>query len=524
MTRHERLLLVLAWLAVGAVLLARPRDYGLAPGHHGYLSAHGAAIAKNLGSAHGLLMFERQSLARCGEKPRPVAYSRFPQTSFALIAAAMGLAGQAPAQELAAARALMLLFFLAAMICAFLTLRRILGRSLVALGATLFAFSGWYLAFYGDMIFNDLPALFGLLLAFDGVVSFEQHRRRGQLYFKGLLAVSLGMQPLALLAAYALLSLLRARWGPRTPAPPRARHAIGVSAVALLLSLAILGGNLLHERQQTGLPWAKLESIESLQRRAGLDARWSGRWAAALRWDAFGQQQLRRVLRMALPHTESLRPARVNGRDRGSLVEALGGVAVLALALLLLRGEPRFLFGVVLLAGFAWALPMRHFTAFHDFQSLYYIGSPLALYGALLGWLGTRAPRLLPLAVFAALACFANAHRGAIRFQRQLSRWAHAEQLSADFAAIRQAVPPGQVVWLGSRARRLGGVDHAVDFYLARRIFSSERTCASFILSDDPQAAKASLTPTNHRVFVRSTPASTSQTSPPKTTGPRGHP
>ncbi|PYQ13182.1 MAG: hypothetical protein DMH00_04620, partial [Acidobacteria bacterium] len=39
---------------------------------------------------------------------------------------------------------------------------------------------------------------------------------------------------------------------------------------------------------------------------------------------------------------------------------------------------------VALLSGFVWILGMRQFTAFHDFQSLFYVGFVLVFYLAIL--------------------------------------------------------------------------------------------------------------------------------------------
>ena len=58
----------------------------------------------------------------------------------------------------------------------------------------------------------------------------------------------------------------------------------------------------------------------------------------------------------------------------------VSGTCLLGLAFV----RPTILWATLVLSGFCWALPIRHSTAFHDFESLFYIGLPLVLFSLVL--------------------------------------------------------------------------------------------------------------------------------------------
>ena len=111
----------------------------------------------------------------------------------------------------------MLLFFAAAAVAAWLSLRRLFDPW-AALAAVLLSCSSWYALYYNDMIFNDVPTLFGVLLAFHGMAVFVQEGRFRQLVVKSCAALLLGWQVYALLLAFIAFGVAdalrqRAPWG-----------------------------------------------------------------------------------------------------------------------------------------------------------------------------------------------------------------------------------------------------------------------------------------------------------------------
>ena len=166
--------------------------------HHDWVSSLGLAKAANFSPDHAFLMFSRQTLDPEMDSGY-VLRNRFPPGAFALTALAIapfdGLSSQ-----ILAARMLMLLFFAAAAVVAWLSLRRLFDPW-AALAAVLLSCSSWYALYYSDMIFNDVPSLFGVLLAFHGMVVFVQEGRFRQLVVKSCAALLLGWQVYALLLA-----------------------------------------------------------------------------------------------------------------------------------------------------------------------------------------------------------------------------------------------------------------------------------------------------------------------------------
>ena len=134
------------------------------------------ARAANLNAEHFFVRFSHRTLEPDGS----VAYHRdgggAPGGDFAL----RFVTGQFPRDHtarLTAARVLMALFFFGAALLAYLSLARMLERRWPALSAVLLVFS-WFWAGSGDVVAAaGPPALFGVFLAFHGLVVFAQEGR-----------------------------------------------------------------------------------------------------------------------------------------------------------------------------------------------------------------------------------------------------------------------------------------------------------------------------------------------------------
>ena len=107
---------------------------------------------------------------------------------------------------LTAARLLMLAVFCAAALTAHLAVARIAGSGLIALAATLFAFSGIYALYHADAVFGEsVMDLFGVMLAFHCMVVFVQEGRFRQLLVKTCAALFLGWHVYGLLLPFIAL-------------------------------------------------------------------------------------------------------------------------------------------------------------------------------------------------------------------------------------------------------------------------------------------------------------------------------
>ena len=153
-------------LALSSVFVfGNDRSQFYRPGHHGFIAAQTMTVAANLSPEHGFAGFLRREPDADGGT-RYVVYNRFPIGSYALIRLATLPAGDDIPGQILAARTLMLAFFAAAAVLAYLSLVRLLGDRRIALAATLLAFSPYYLLYYSDSISpEESPNLFGGLRA-----------------------------------------------------------------------------------------------------------------------------------------------------------------------------------------------------------------------------------------------------------------------------------------------------------------------------------------------------------------------
>ena len=202
--------LALLLLALSSVFVfGNDRSQFYRPGHHDYVTVHTLTLSTNLSAEHGFLLFTRRKLNPQGEPRYASLYHRFPIGSYALVKLAILPFDDFPKQILAG-RLLMLAFFAAAAVLAYLALARLLGDRRIALAATLLAFSSYYLLHYGDMIsVEESTNLFGIMLVFHGMVLYAQEGRFRQLLIKTAVALLLGWHALALIAPFVLFALGR---------------------------------------------------------------------------------------------------------------------------------------------------------------------------------------------------------------------------------------------------------------------------------------------------------------------------
>ena len=175
-------------------------------GQHGWISLQTLTIAANLSAEHYFLGYLARWRDQHGE-PAYWVYNRFPPSAHGVIALAIRPFGDDFPRAVRAARLLMLAFFAAAAVLAYLSLVRLLGDRRIALAATLLACSSHYLLFYNDMISAEASTnLFGVMLAFHGMVLFAQEGRFRQLLVKTAVALLLGWHAVGLVAAFVPLA------------------------------------------------------------------------------------------------------------------------------------------------------------------------------------------------------------------------------------------------------------------------------------------------------------------------------
>ena len=518
--RSSRLPLALLLLALSTVFLfGNDRGYFYRFMGNG-MSVNHLAVAANRSPAHNFLGFHRQTLDAAGA-PSYEVYNRFPIGGYLLIKLAILPFGDDSSAQLYAARLLMLLFFTATAVLAYLSLARLTAHRWMALTATLLAFSSPYCLYFNDIVTPEAwPDLFGIFLVFHGMITFVQEGRFRQLLGKTCLALLLGWHVYALLLPFVVLGLAGAlvravrsgggisAWGhlPRVTASLLRSRYLTLGVVALLFGTAVLSFNFANEyvalNGETDL--TNLPSFRSMLKRTGQREDFTAFYAKWLAWPYFPKTQFYRIAGMSLPFAftehDVLDPS--PGTPLG-LQHVIGivvsGTCLIGLAFV----RHQILWATLVLSGFCWALPMRHMTSppFHNSESLVYIGLPLVFFSLVLLFIHRLSRSHLSVVVglsAAALLVFVLSNfqmsRGGyytvedagIRFQKDVM---------TDFDVIRKMTAGNVVAMPTSLTYMRYALTGTVLLFEPGRL-------ADFVISRSRHESAALLTPDNRRVFL----------------------
>ena len=492
-------LLLLALAAAFAFSGARDSFYRSRS--HDWNSSKNMALAENLSPSHNFRLFLWRSP---GEDGAPVyeMYSRFPVGGPALIKLAALPFGDDVSAKILAARTLALAMFAGAALFVYLALARITGCRWTALAATLFGFSSFWLLYYADEISNEsVMDLFAVSLTFHGMVLFLDERRFGQLVAKSCAALLIGWHVYALLlpfialgfGAEAVAAARGMRGVGRRRVLPKLGRALGrlalsryliLGAAALLFGIGVLAFNFYNEYTAFDgeVPLSELPTVRSVITRVGQDDSVYGEYEFdRLAWNRFIGEQLYRVgvsvLPYAAPFARELGQTDYAPLTRPAWAAALGLAATAgAAACALFARRHKTALATLALFGFVWAIPMRHNTAFLDFESVFFAGVPMVLVAAALA----RARRLsLPklnmpragewvatAAALIAVGTFAASAFEMSRFGRDDARAAFDRALMDDFSEMRETVR-GASVFVPTFLRRYSDFDGSELTYAA---------------------------------------------------------
>ena len=463
------------------------------PGERGWLYSDGLSEtfttlalsrAANLSAERGFVFTSMRK--RADGTVRYDLYNRFPIGAFVLIKLSiLPFEGDSSAQ-LVAARVLMLAFFCAAAVLAYLALARLTGSRAVALGATLLTFSSYHLLVYSATVSNDgIVDLFAVMLVFHGMVLFKDGggaRRFWQLAVKVCAALLLGWHVYGLLLPFLVFCAAQeavAAWrqgatdanAPRTFAKrlwKALARVLGsrcalLGALALLFGTGVLGYNITREHAvfdgQRAV--AELPSVRSMLRRTGFaDAGFRG--ADELAWPTFFKWQFHRVGALCLPFALA---GGIEFDERawrkidapylfwgGGVIATLGCFAGLALF-----RRPRAPPAALALAGFCWALLARGQTAwdYHQFEGMFHLGVPLCLFAAVLLALRRRWRQVAVSGAAVSVVVFAGSSV-ALGLRHSDDGEAQAQQAQmAEFDAIATTIR-GRTVWVAAHLAALG--------------------------------------------------------------------
>ena len=519
-----------AWLPPALLLLALStmfifggdrRGYFYRDHRHYEMSALNMAIVENLSINEHFLMFTYKYLNQDG-KPTYSPYNRFPIGSFALIKLAISPFGEDLSAKIYAARMLMLLFFAAAALMAYLSLRRLAFSPWIALTATLLAFSSAYPLYYSDVISRESTVdVFAVLLVFHGMAIFEQEGRFRQLLAKTCIALLLGWHVYGLLLPFIafglMLTLLKTRVDASVPllslrqlkhtarAMLRSRY-LALGAVALLFGISVLTINFTNEyfALNREKPLTDLPSFNSMMGRTTRG--YIEGYDKYIVWSNFLERQFYRIGVMFTPYAFSPPYAEVSDGDYTlpRLFVILGIAASVATLIgLPLARRYKILLASLALSGFCWAALVRYNAGFpwHNFEGIFHIGIALTLISfVLLALYRLLGERLVAALAVISLAVFV------------LSGWRIAQPsdagqeiefhkaITSDFQLIRN-MTDGKIIWPW---QMYDGYLNAIgNYYLtAYRVLGPPYPHAPFVVTSIKAGGLASLTPQNQIVFL----------------------
>ena len=507
------------------------------PGHHDWLSSKFLALAENMAPRWNFTGFAYLEPDQEGNPVPRHLYNRFPIGGYLLIKLATLPFGDDLSAKIVAARALMLTCFAAAAALAHLALARTFASRWIACAATALAFSSYYCLYYSDMISTEVAVdLFAVMLTLHGMAVFVQEGRFRQLLAKTCIALALGWHVYALLLPFIAFSMASDLILASRAACSGLRNkikrfltalffgrpfALGVTAFtfgALVLSANLLGE---YHMLEGAKPVTELPTWRSIIKRVGQERWFSAMHAEVLSWPLFLESQFqglgRMILPYALPGYGSLPLGHRTDWEPWMSGLFLIGVAALAVCLAwLCFSRQRILLAALTLSGFFWSLPMRHSVAFHDFESVFYIGVPLTLFSLILLHIRKLSgERLMArIAVAALLVLVFSSWQMNRSGQDAAGRAFHAEVME-DFQAIRGGTEDGAIgVLLMGEQTRAVGASGALEYYLAQRPFLplqhpptsklelGRLEVVDFIVTNWRKPGVDTLTPQNRRFFL----------------------
>ena len=511
--RPPALPLALLLLAMTALfLLGHDRTAFYRGHHHDWNSSQTLAFAENLSFRHNLLIFHYHTRDAAGNPRYSTPYSRFPPGGYALVKLAiLPFGADAFRAKIYAGRLLMLLLFSAAAALAYHALARIIGSRWDALTATLLAFASYYVLYYADKISNEVTLdLFAVMLAFHGMAVFIQEGRFRQLVVKSCLALLLGWHAYAFLLPFILFGLaaelLKLRrnnaglsvvadwsiWRQYGSTVLRSRY-LTLGVVTLLVGIAVLAFNFGNEYLALDgeIPLRELPSVESVVKRFSGNEQFNTKFDARLEPGIFVPEQFYRIAMMAIPYAVNPYPikgqaASYNYRDYPGIALGVLMTGFCLAGLVGIRRRPDLLLPLATLAaaGFCWALPLRNNVINHDFETVFYIGMPLAAFSLALLYLRRLRQRGLEVALaVAALGVFAfsaAAMAGVGQVRTELA--VEAEQME-DYAVIRELVDDQAAIYIPWRQweLRVSGAVWADEYFLAGKTLIYEYGDAGFL-------------------------------------------
>ncbi|MBN1901179.1 hypothetical protein JW926_07645 [Candidatus Sumerlaeota bacterium] len=491
----KRLPYCLLICVVALIFVFQNDNHGFQKGHHGFLSSHGMTLSSNLSLKHHLLMFNRMYLEKDG-KIYYETYNRFPVGFFLILKIFIFPFSHDFSMQISIARNVMISFFAAALYIAFLSIRRLTKNTSMSMAIVLLSFSSYYCMYYNDMIFNDVPTFFGLLLTFHGMVIYIQENRFPQLLFKVMFGLFFGWQVLALILPFIVYGMLEVWLSSGAFSRVVKSRFLLLGLFSFLFAAFLLSCNLLNESITMKKPFYQIPTFNKMLWRMGLIENKTLRQSEEkIPKGKFLSDQSYRIGRMSIPFI--FVPYRGNYR----LIIVYGFCVSLCCILAIIYARRKILVTSLFLSGFCWALPMWNFTGIHDFQSIFYIGIPLIFYSFLLILAGKLYKSMIFYSAIIASVIFILTIIQ-INMFKSVAADTNNNLITSDFQRIADKIGYGRKVYITENYNAIGGAHHGFAYYLSGNYIQKSPDDAEYLLSERKKSFPILLTNENTKVFL----------------------
>ena len=245
-------------------------------------------------------------------------------------------------------------------------------------------FSSYYLLTFNDLIFNDMPAFLGFVIALSAVVKLQKQK----LNFPGIviysvIPISLGWQPFAVFAAWTFVDIIEIFQEKKLLFTARIKNitkrpSFIIFVSAILWGSLILGLQLLNEWRIVGGSFLELPSVTSGLWRSGLTSAaghtnllWSFDWLTYL------PGQFHSIVMMLIPFWPIFQ---IEPGYNAPIFIVCIFILFIFIRFFSLKDSYIKVLLIMTLSGFFWSIPMKHFVALHDFQAIFYVGFVMSIF------------------------------------------------------------------------------------------------------------------------------------------------
>jgi hypothetical protein len=478
-------------------------------GHQGWVSAHGLAIIKHATWDNFLLGFT--CLFKDQNNNMGFYYfDRYPVFFSAIMNGLISFFKQDVVKEVAFARTLMNIIYLATMFLGYLTANLILKNKLKSFTAALLTFSTTYFMYYRDMVHFDQPAILGFMAMMFVITRYSVSGNEKGLLLTAAIAPLLGRgystNFLQLLwFGLSLVQLIRSGNFKLNMHFLKTFKPLHCLLIGGTLSASFLAYNVVMEAQIREISIKQTSIVRSAIHRLGGNKKFNKEKSAQTAWPTFTKSQIKRFSAGLIPYSI------YNVLDKG-FAEKPSVYALLFLAALLgifaysffykkgfrdLSDHP-YLYILALLSGAFWLFPMRNLAAFHNYTNCYYVITYLFIFMFALRRL-SQAQSLVILCL--AFVCYGTSLSGVYQTHERKNKTAQLNH--QDFSTIRNTLKPGETVFVVNGYRNLiDGCPYASCYYLAHNPIATSLKNADFILSQKDESLSGSVTPNNKKVFL----------------------